>query len=295
MFVCPKTREPLEAWYSRAADVLYPTVEGLPVLVPEPGRHLAQHGPFDPTRAVAGVARRPLGVDAPDAITPFLAPQEIESREPMASFLAAMGDLDPDRLVAAWASAKAPAGYAVDIGCGVGAMSRLMAAAGREVVAFDLSVEAVLLARALLTGALDEALVPTHRRGAVLKRRPFRRPDAPLHFAVADAAAPPLPLRGAAWVHLGFLLDALPGEAVGPALVNAVELLKPGGVLTLTTAYDSDATPAPLEPSPEDELRDALRELGLKVLEERDNMPAFRRDYDRRYVVRLSHCLALRR
>ena len=66
-------------------------------------------------------------------------------------------------------------------------------------------------------------------------------------------------------------------------------------VLTLTTAYDSDAVPAPLEPSPEDELRDALRELGLKVLEERDNMPAFRRDYDRRYVVRLSHCLALRR
>lgn len=295
MFVCPKTREPLEAWYSRAADVLYPLVDGVPVLVPEPARFVAQHGPFQAGVSVAGTARAPLPIDAPDAITPFLAPQEVPAREPMASFLAAMGDLDPDRLVAAWANAKAPAGYAVDIGCGVGVMSWLMACAGREVMAFDLSIDSVLLARALLTGRIDEALVPTHSRGAELRRKPFRRVDAPVHFAVADAAAPPLPPREAAWVHLGFLLDALPGEQVGPALIAAIELLKPGGVLTITTAYPSDVPPQPLEPSPQEDLRDALRELGMKLFEERDDVPAFRRDYDRRYVVRLAHCMALRR
>ncbi|MCB9759777.1 MAG: methyltransferase domain-containing protein [Alphaproteobacteria bacterium] len=295
MFVCPKTRSPLEGWYSNEADTLYPQLDGVPVLVPDPHRFLLRHGLWDPTRWVAGAERRPLGVDAPDAVTPFFSPAEVPVRGVLEQWFDGLGHQDPDRITATWGNSMAPPGVAVDVGCGVGNVSRLMAEAGREVIALDLSPESVLLARALLTGAQDQALVRTHRLGAETMRLPFGPLTSPLHFAIADAAHPPLPKRSVAWAHLGFLLDVLPPDQLVAVLVATVGLLTTGGILTVTTAYDADGPSQPLEPRPEPEIREVFRELGLKVLQEADDVPHVRREYDRSYRIRLTHCLALQR
>jgi SAM-dependent methyltransferase len=295
MFVCPATGGPLEELYSERADVLYPSIQGVPVLVPSPHQFLARHGPWDPTLGVAGQQQRILGVSAPDAVTPFLAPAELGASGRFGDFLLDLGRDTPEDWIVDKALPHAPQGVCVDLGAGLGQMAARMAAAQREVVILDRSAEAVLLCRGLLHGQVREALVPSHRRGCMLRAVP-RPPGGQLHFAIADACAPPLAPESVAWIHLGRLLDVLEPEQLVQALVQSVQRLQPAGVLSLTTGYDApSAVMVPDEAPPEAEMREVLDELGLDLIEERDQVPSITRLYDRRFEVRLVHCMVLRR
>jgi len=297
MFVCPATRTPLEDWYSNAADVLYPLVQGIPVLVRDPHRFLRRHGPWNPAVGVAGQPQELLGVQSPDAVTPFLAPKGLQASGSFGDWLLDVGQDGPDAWLSSQAREHAPVGPAVDIGCGLGPMAALMHGMGRHVVCLDRSPDTMLLCRELLTGRVTEALVPSHRRGCSMVASPLTPGTSGYDFAIAEAQTPPLPKDSFAWAHLGFLIDGLDPEALIQALVSSIELLARGGVLTLSTAYDSPAsTPhLPDEAPPGPEMIEVLGELGLVVVAERDKVPHVTRHYDRRFTVRLAHCLVLRR
>lgn len=295
MFVCPETRTSLEAWYSNAADTLYPHLEGVPVLVPDPKAFLRRHGPWNPRDGVVGQVQEPLGVSEPDAVTPFLAPGELGVSGVFGDALLDLGQLTPDAWLAAFVAQHGHPGPACDVGCGLGNMARLMAKQDRPVVAFDRSPAAVLTAKDLLTGQLTESLMPTHSRGARSVRVPPVAIDTPLRMAIADARFPPLPKDSMTWVHLGMLIDVLEGDDLVKALVESVQLLVRGGLLTVSTAYNSAGPFIENEPSPVDDLREVFQELGLRLVEERDLVPKVTRHYDRRFTVELVHCLVFQR
>jgi SAM-dependent methyltransferase len=295
MFLCPATRTQLEAWYSNASDTLYPLLDGVPVLVPKPYPFLRRHGPWDPSLGVAGQTQEILTVQEPDAVTPFLTPDKMRAGGAFGDFLLDLGSDSPDHWLAGQATLHAPDGAAVDMGCGLGGMALRMALQGRTTAALDLSPNAVLLARDLLTGRMREALIPTHRRGAIAAHVPIPQPVSHVAFAIADVRSPPLPRDSFAWVHLGFLLDVLSPEDQAQALLQSVQLLARGGVLTVSTAYGGDYPHVEGESDPSLELREVFRELNLLLVEERDHVPHVRRSYDRSFTVQLADCLVLRR
>lgn len=297
MFVCPSTRGPLEDWYSNSADVLYPLVDGIPVLLPRPYDFLRRHGPWDPVGGIAGQKQELLGVDSTDAVTPFLDPSALQAGGAFGDWLLDLAEDGPDAWLAEQAHGEAPAGPAVDMGCGLGPMARRMHRSGRHVVCIDRSPDTMVLCRDVLTGAVAEALVPTHRRGCGMMRSPVRGAATGYDFAIGEAQSPPLSKDSFAWIHLGFVIDGLEGEELVQALVSSIELLGRGGVLTLSTAYDSPAATPHLvdEAPPGPEMIDVMRELGLTLVQERDKVPHITRHYDRRFTVRLAHCLVLRR
>ncbi|HJN77281.1 MAG TPA: methyltransferase domain-containing protein [Myxococcota bacterium] len=297
MFVCPSSRGSLEEWYSNDADTLYPLVDGIPVLVPRPYDFLRRHGPWDPAGGVAGQRQELLGVESPDAVTPFLAPAGLQASGSFGDWLLDLGEDGPDAWLASAAIEHAPVGPCVDVGCGLGPMARLMHGLSRHVVCLDRSPDTMLLCRELLTGRLKEALVPTHRRGCGMVQSAAGSEATGFDFAIAEAQHPPLRKDSFAWVHLGFLIDGLEADDIVSALVASVELLGRGGILTLSTAYDSPpGTPhLPDEALPGPEMIDVVGELGLSVVDERDKVPHITRHYDRLFTVRLAHCLVLRR
>jgi SAM-dependent methyltransferase len=289
VFVCPLTKTTLEELYSNAADTLYPTLDGIPVLVAEPEHFLRRHGPWDPRNGVAGQPQEIRGVWSPDAVTPFLSPEKLEVSGPFGDFLLDQKQT-PDDWVAETAALHAPAGVAVDLGCGLGPMALRMAAQGRDVVAIDIDPATMLMCRDLLSGTLEAAWVPTHRRGCQLMHVPLKPVQRPIAFAIADAAAPPLPEGMFAWVHLGLLLDELRMDDLVKVLLGAVGLLGRGSVLSITTSYDGPGgAHVPEADSPEPEFREVMGELGLTLVEEADKLPHVTRLWDRRFEVRLVH------
>ena len=295
MFVCPKTRTRLEAWYSNASDTLYPHLDEIPVLVPDPRAFLRRHGPWHPSEGVAGQRQEILPVSEPDAVSPFLSPSELGAGGPFGAALSDLGTLTPDSWCASVAVEHAPQGPACDVGCGLGNMARIMAKEGRSVIAFDRSPNAVLLARDILSGRISEALMPTHAGGAKSVKLPPVAVQTPLLLAIADALYPPLPKDALAWVHLGMLIDSLKEEDLIQVLLESVQLLAPGGVFSITTAYDSCGPLIENEPSRADELREVFGELGLRLIEERDVIPRVLRHHERRFTVQLVHAMVFTR
>lgn len=288
MYVCPRTGGPLKDWHSAEAHVTYPVIDGVPLLVPDPVALLATQPPRSP--AAANPARAGLV----DPVTPHLPPSLFGAPGGFGQWLASLGDTSPDAVAAALAAKHAPPGPAADVGCGVGSMARRMVGLGRETWAFDKSVDAVLLAKGLLTGSLTQTGIPTSRRGLRRVKVPFKPIASNLNLAVADAARPPFRAGSFAWVHLGNLLDEL-GDEVGDALVAADNVLKKGGLLTITTAYASEGPATESAPPPEEELLEALDGLGLQMIEQQDRVPGIVREYDRGYRVRFLHVIAARK
>lgn len=289
MYVCPRTGGPLKDWHSPEGHVTYPLVEGIPLLVPDPVALLATK----PPRSV--LAADPIRAGAPDAVTPHLPPRLFGAPAGFGEWLASLGETSPDNVAAAFAAQHAPAGPAADVGCGVGTMARRMVALGRDTWAFDRSVDAVLLAKGLLCGTLQQTTIPSSRRGLRRVKVPFKPITANLHFAVADATRPPFRAESFAWVHLGHILDEIGEDEAGDVLVAAEGLLKKGGLLTITTAYDTPAAASETATPPEEELLEALDGLGLQVLEQQDRVPAVTREFDRGYKVRFMHVVAARK
>jgi hypothetical protein len=283
-FVCPRTRGPLRDWHSPEAKVTYPLLDGIPVLVPE---NIARLGRTTPRKVEQADARR---AGLPDPITPHLPPSLFAAPAGFGQWLSSLGDNGPDATCAALAARHGGAGPALDVGCGAGAMARRMVAMGRPTWAFDLSPDAVLLARGLLCGQLAQTAIPTHRNGLRRVKVPFKPITSGLTFCVADAATPPFLPGAFRWVHLGDVLD-FAGDAVGDVLVGSAELVGKDGVFTITTAYAGEGEASETAALPDDELLEALGDLGFDILEQQDRVPHIVREYDRSYRVRFMHCV----
>lgn len=287
MFACPVSRLPLEEWQS-AEGLVYPLLDGIPVLTCDPQRFLALHGPgaANPTER-----QEALPVDAPDLISPFLSPGQLEGPDSFGQWLSAI-PTTPSGVAAGWGARLAPAGPALDMGCGLGEMAMRMVGLGRKTWAFDRSPRSVMLARDLLLGRTREAAWPVWRGGCETRSVPITPiPSGQLHFAIAEAESPPFAPESFAWVHLGNLVD-IAEIGMEVVLEAATELLMPGGLLTLTTPYDLDLPSIPGSIDPQALLVDFLDELGMDIAEEQDNVPWVVRQYERGFRVLFTHCLA---
>jgi SAM-dependent methyltransferase/uncharacterized protein YbaR (Trm112 family) len=288
-FVCPRTRGTLrEGLYSPEAQVTYPVVDGLPVLVPEPVALLGQ------TTVRRLMDAKPSNLGLPDALTPHLPPALFAAPAGFGQWLGGLGDSGPEVVCAGFAERHAPTGPALDVGCGVGTMTRRMVAAGRAVAAFDVSLDAVLLARGLLCGQLQQVTIPTYRGGQRTVRVPFKPVTSGLSFCVADAANPPFAPGSFAWVHLGDVLDSV-GDSVGDVLVASAELLARGGLLTISTSYGAESCGGDDTVPPDEELVEARDRRGLHVVDQADRVARVGRAYDRAFDVRFLHCIAATR
>lgn len=288
MFVCPVTKSPLRDWRSSATGVVYPLVDGVPILLEEARVWLQRQ------TARSTVEARVAATASPDPITPHLPAQMLGAPSGFGQWLAALGDGGPDAYAVAFAEKYAPEGPACDVGCGMAPMARRMVALGRDTYAFDNSLDAVLLARGVLCGGIATTGIPTHRNAVRQVKVPFRPIQKGLHFAVADAAMPPFAHETFAWVHMGDVIDAA-GDSVGELLVATADIVARGGLLTIGTAYGARSSDEGDRPDPQEELLEALDSLGFEILEQADRIPHIARHYDRSYSVRFTHCIAARR
>jgi SAM-dependent methyltransferase len=290
MFVCPVTQRPLEGWRTVEGRV-YPLLDGIPVLVADPQRFLALHGP-----EAANPAERkdPLPVDAPDLISPFLSPGRLGGPGSFGTWLSSIKHT-PTSIASDWGARFAPPGSALDIGCGLGEMAMRMVGQARKTWAFDRSPRSVLLARDLLYGQIREAAWPQWRGGCIDRPVPILplRPGS-LHLCIAEAEYPPFAPESFAWVHLGNVVDIVE-VGMEAAVEAAATLLVPGGVMTVTTPYDLDLPSVPGGMDPQAVLMDFVDELGLEILDEVDQIPWVVRQYDRGFRVLFSHCMVLKR
>ncbi len=271
-----------------SGHLTYPLLDGVPVLLADPVSVLSG----SPPRSAA--AADPAKCGLPDPVTPHLPPSLFGAPGGFGQWLTSLGETCPDAVAAGFGSKHAPPGPALDVGCGVGTMARRMVTAGRATWAFDRSPHAVLLARGLLCGTLQQTVIPTSRRGLRRVKVPFKPITTNLQFCIADAARPPFAPESFAWVHLGDLMDDM-GDDAGEVLVASEKLLKHGGILTLTTSYGAPAAPSETVSPPEEELLEALEAMGLSVVEQQDRVPQVIRDYDRGFRIRFAHIVAARK
>ena len=185
VYVCPRTRGPLKDWYSSEGRVTYPLIDGIPVLMPEPVAFLGRNS----VRKLEGADPRRAG--QPDSITPHLPPAVFAAPAGFGQWLTSLGDGGPDAMAATLVARHAPPGPALDVGCGVGTMARRMVAMGRPTWAFDISMDAVFIARGILRGHLSQTTIPTHRGGLRRVKVPFKPIANGLELCVADAVNPP--------------------------------------------------------------------------------------------------------
>ena len=286
-YVDPRTRQPFPAYHSGDGNVPFPTIDGIPVLTLEPRGLLARI-----PRSSAFPDVRRAGV--PDPITSHLAPSILGAADGLGNWFRELGETTPETVCTSFGARYAPPGPALDIGCGVGAMTRRIAVTGRETWAFDQNPDAVALARGLLTGSINQVLIPTNKGGLRRVKVPFRPLAQNVSFCIAEATNPPFTKETFAWVHLGTCLDDL-GEGIADALVAASELLVTGGVLTICTAHAYLQNAEENAPSPEEEFAEAISAVGLRVIDKQDRVPAVRRDYDRQYQIRFIQCIAARK
>jgi len=227
----------------------FPVLDGLAVLCPDPDRYLAEAGTYllvrddlpDGVEALVGASMPPgawhdatrqalstymrdhWGVHDPD-----------DPGDPPAG--SARGLLDA-ALAAAEAAGRIPDGPAVELGAAAGGVVAAMAARlGRHAVGIDLS--APLARAAQRTLATGEARYPLRERGAAYAARRFPVPVAglPAEVRLGDALAPPLAPGSAALVVALNLFDCVADPLA--LVASAARLLRPGGVLAMSTPYD---------------------------------------------------------
>jgi SAM-dependent methyltransferase/uncharacterized protein YbaR (Trm112 family) len=228
----------------------FPIIDGVPVIVADPARYLADSQsqvlarddlpaealgmigdaigpgtPFEATRHHLGAyAHDHWGeFDPEEAASPSAFPPGSVAR----ALTAGLAMLGPDL----------PEGPALDIGCSVGRASAGLAAAPGLVLGVDLNFSMLrLMQRAILTGRV---VYQRRRIGLVYDSRDFvvPMPDAARIDAWAcDAMALPFEAGAFARISAMNVLDCVPSPV---ALLNAIAvLLAPGGGAVLSTPYD---------------------------------------------------------
>jgi SAM-dependent methyltransferase len=166
-------------------------------------------------------------------------------------------DAAPRFRLEAWlAECGLPADRAIDVGCGLGENAQILAKAGWQLTAFDISATAIAWARELMAA---------------------RFPEINVQFQHADLFDFPPEWRGAFdLVHETYNLQALPRDRAGEAAHQIAALAAPGGtVLIMTRAREDGETPeGPPWPLSRRELK-AFRDAGLEEIR-------FEEFYDRR-------------
>ena len=147
-------------------------------------------------------------------------------------------------------------GSAVDIGCGLGDNARLLAEAGYDVTAFDISATAVAWAAE-------------------------RQKGAKINFVEGDLFAPPKAwVRGFTLVHETYNLQAMPRDRLDGAIHAVANLVAPGGRLLLLARSipkdGSEPPPGPPWPLSDAELAVLLRRACVKWSESISSTNAIR-------------------
>lgn len=158
-------------------------------------------------------------------------------------------DLAPNQYLVEWLGARsaAPKGRAAVVGCGYGDDAELLAAAGMEVVAFDVSPTAIARCRG-------------------------RFPESRVEYVTADALRPPAEWSGAFdFVFEAYTVQVLPGDARAACAGSIARLVAPGGVLLVVARSRKPDDPEGLMPWPltREELT-AFLVPGLKLASLRD-------------------------
>ncbi len=286
-YIDPRNGKPFPPFKPGDGNVPYPTIDGIPVLTLEPRSvlaHIPRNAPFPDVRRA----------EVPDPITPHLQPSMLGAPDGLGAWFKEIGDGTPDSIAAAFGARYAPPGPALDVGCGVGAMTRRMATSGRPTWAFDWNPDAVVLAKRMLTGALPGVLLPTHKGGLKKVKVPIRPITQNLEFCIAEAAKPPFAHGVFAWVNVNARVDEL-GDNIAEVLVACAELLMPGGLLTFCTQHSYAHGAEEGAHPPEDDFLAVIGEVGLNVIDQKDRIPTVIRHYDRRFEVRFVHCIVARR
>jgi len=190
---------------------------------------------------------------------------------------------------------------AIDIGGNVGGMAWRAAAYTGEVLGIDLTFNPILAARRIQIGApVPQTVYRRYMDGNIFIERPIEGARDNTEFAVCSALE--LPFRGK--FDLLFLLNIIDGVPQPRRFLSHVlENLEPGGFVVITSPYSwgSDMSGVdhwlggtPGNPSPV-AMVGALRDAGLTILEDIDNVPWILREHQRWYRVFLNHCVVARK
>lgn len=271
----------------RQCGVFYPVLGGVAILAADPAQYLASYRDavlaslaehrlasraaveLVTAFAEAGRGAEPLGF-ADDSVAADLGPAPAPltgegAAARFGDFLAAV-DAAPAPDDVALELAPARMRVAVEVGCGAGALTARLRARADRVLVVDLSLRALLGARA----------AASRRRGG-----------GELACAVADAEALPVRAAAAAGLFAVNLVDLL-GDP-GAFFAAAAAALAPRGRLVLTTPDPS------LGGGTDERLAAELSRAGLRVEAERDAIPWLRRHSPRHVEVYFVRALAAAR
>lgn len=244
-----------------ACSAELPLIDGLPVLMPDPRRFIAENA--------ANLLRRS---DCPaeletligECAGPGLWPDAITSQ--LSSYCwGHYGDLDPDQaafpgpahqglphlirtlLSDAASLGQLPDGPVLDLGCAVGGGTLTLASTlERRTIGIDINIPMLRLAHnAIASGTLT---YPLRRNGLLYTQRTCPLPAAALHlasFMLADASQLPFPDASAALIIAFNTLDSTASPLA--LLAEAQRVLKPGGRLILTCPFDWSGAVTPPE------------------------------------------------
>jgi SAM-dependent methyltransferase len=137
-------------------------------------------------------------------------------------------DLEPNPYLVAWLSARdaPPAGRALVVGCGYGDDAEFLAAAGLDVIAFDIAPTAI-------------------------ERCRRRFPESTVSYAVADVLAPPAEWSAAFdFVFEAYTVQVLPGRARAGCARAIGGFAAPGGRLLVVARSRRPRDPEGLMPWP---------------------------------------------
>ena len=253
--------EILEGWLVGAEEERFPIIDGVPILVQDPGAYVAarphlwnigsiassdlrdwlnslQAAPtsdkYDSPRILGEYVWAHYDSDRPHEPDPlyFANPEALAQSNNLTSFFRPVLDqvrATPDALL-------------VDLGCNVGRMTFEAAAKVGFALGIDFSWGSIQVARTLLR---DGYFMYPRRIEGHLATRVRVEPPAPrnLEFIVADAAMPYLPKGCAIQIIAMHLLDRLPDPR--GALGAMADLLTREGRLILTDPFSWDATYTP--------------------------------------------------
>ncbi|MFC7399194.1 methyltransferase domain-containing protein [Chelatococcus sp. GCM10030263] len=301
-----------------ACNAGYPILAGLPVLVPDPARFIADH-----------LVYFLLPADLPEALENWLGEalggsgwHEAMRRHCSTYGWDHYGDCDPDEATCDAASrpgsavrslavafenlAAAPHGPVLDVGCGAGRASFALAEQVRGLVlGIDLNVPLLRLARqALHTG---EVVYPRRDLGRAYARRrvPFSAAcGRQVDFWIADAQQPPFTRgRFGALAALN-MVDCL--ERPAEALAALRRVLADGGRAIISVPYDWAEAVTPVsewiagaggsqsdETDAEAELRTKATAAGFRIVQEWPHQPWRLRLHRRASVTYDTHVLVL--
>jgi SAM-dependent methyltransferase/uncharacterized protein YbaR (Trm112 family) len=190
---------------------------------------------------------------------------------------------------------------ALDVGTNVGGMAFRVAPFAESVLGLDTAFNVVLTARRVQKGfPRPLKSVKRYMDGHHYDERNIGPFPENTEFMVASAV--PLPVdENYDLITVLNVIDCVPDPEI--FLVSLADVLNPGGFMVVTSPYSWGSDDVPVDrwlgasekQSSADALLGLLREQGLEIVEERDNVPWVLREHKRWYRVFHNHCVIARK